>query len=120
MQVNDLVFEEQFQNSTLRPYNCLVDIVRAETVETGIGQKEVLTTLISGVACTIRWKSGMEKIMSNKTTYYLDATLSCRQQAADITTNDRVLFNGDYFEILDVRDFHNLNKVLSIDIRRIQ
>lgn len=100
-------------------YNIKVDVLRIIRASDGIGGwSEGETVLHSNLPCRIVWRRGSEKIFFDKTTHFLDARLYCK--VIDITTKDRIKYNNDVFEIVDVSNPDNLNRFLSIDIKRIE
>jgi len=102
-------------------YNVYVDVVRITLITGSTGMIEVETVVVSSMPADIRWSQGSEKIIFNKETWVRDATLHCRKQAGvDISTNDRIRYQGVDFEIVDVIDVRNLGKLLSLTLRRIK
>ena len=83
------------------------------------GLTEAVSVRYSNVAAHIKWRTGNERIQSDKVTYYRDATLRCRVPGA-ITTKDRIRYNDQDFEIVNVVDVNNLGRLVSIDIKRIE
>jgi len=103
--------------NALAVYNVLVDVIRLTNTNTALGHTESEDTLFSNMPCAIRWKSGSEKILFNKSTHYLDAVLRCRKR--DITTKDRIRLDGSDYEIVDLYDYNNLGRLLVIGLRKI-
>lgn len=120
MQINDTTIAITQHNPALQVYNAFVDVIRLVRVVTSSGTQKSETVIVSNMPCAIRWRSGKERILFNKTTYFRDATLRCRVQAETITTNDIIRHNGLDYEIVSAIDVRNLHKLLVIDIRRVE
>ena len=121
MRVNDLTIKVAAHSPSLQIYNCMVDVVRPVKVTTSTGVVESLTTLASNLMCAIKWKSGSEKILFNKESYFLDAVMTCRViPGVVVKVSDRVVYQGNTFEIVDVISINNLGRRLSVALRRVQ
>lgn len=121
MRINGTTINITAHSPSLQIYNCIVDVVRPVKVPTSTGIGESTTTLISNMECEIEWKREAEKILFDKETYFLDAVLLCRKVAGvTIKTSDRIVYQGDVFEIVGVIDIDNLGRLLRIAIRRIK
>lgn len=102
-------------------YNVTVDVIRDTKVNSSTGVSLTPVTIVTSMPCRIRWTSGREKMMFNKDTHYLDAVLHCRVPAGvTIVTSDRIFYNDEYYEIVDVRDFRNLGVLLEITIKKVE
>lgn len=99
-------------------YNVLVDVVRIAKTNTALGFTEVPTVVVPNMPAHIKFLSGQSKILFNKDTWLLDAIMRCR--TADILVTDRILYNGDYFEIQDIVDVNNLGKLMLVSLKRIE
>ena len=100
--------------------NKKVDIIRISRTADNVGsQVESENVLHSNLPCRINWVRGSERIILGKTTYYRDAKLYCSYQAG-ITVQDRVLFNGVYYDIVNVSDVDSLGKYLIIEIKLME
>ncbi len=120
MRFNDTTIEVDSHNPSLRVYNCAVDVVRPVRVTTSTGQAETTVVLATDWQCAITWKSGVEKILFDKDTYFQDAVLICRViPGVVVKVSDRIVYRGDVFEIVDVRDISNLGRRYRIAIKRI-
>ncbi len=120
MRVNDTTIEVQSHSPSLRVYNCGVDVVRPVRTTTSTGQAETTVALATDWQCAIKWKSGAEKILFGKNSYFLDAVLICRViPGVVVKVSDRIIYLGDAFEIVDVRDINNLGLRYKIALRRI-
>ena len=98
-------------------YNVKVNIIRITRATDGLGGRtESETTLHTDLPCRINWVNGNERIMFNKTTYYRDAKLYCR--VTDITVADRVVYEGIYYDIVNVSNVDNMNRFLTIEMKR--
>lgn len=121
MQINSTTIDITGHNPSLQIYNCTVDVLRPVKVVISTGVAESYTTLVSNWACAIRWKTGRERIMFDKTSYFMDAELTCRVPGGvTIKTTDRVVYNSDVFEIVGLTDIQNLGRRLRISIKRIE
>lgn len=120
MRVGNTIIATSFTPS-VAVYNILVNVVRVTKVSGALGSAESEADLVTNMSARIRWARGKEKLQFNKQTYYRDATLHCRKPAGvTITTKDRISYNGESFEIVDVRDFRNLGRLLSIELKRLE
>lgn len=117
IQVNDTTIVASGGTNALKVYNCLVDVIRLTKTNVGGIAAETPVTLHTNMQCTIKWKSGGEKILFNKETHYLDAVLRCRK--VDITTKDKIEYKGKTYKIVDLYDDRNLGKLLVIALRKI-
>ncbi len=118
IQVNDTIITADGTTNALKVYNCLVNIIRATKANTALGTSESEVTLHTNLQCTIKWKRGRERILFNKTTHDLDAIMRCRK--VDITVNDRVVYQGKTYEIVDLYDYNNLGRLLVIALRKLE
>ncbi len=119
MQINRTTIDITAHNPALQIYNVVVDVIRLVKVPGSTGIDETEVVLVSGLQAHIRWRTGRERILFDKTTWFRDATLKCRVQAVTITTHDRIRHNGLDFEIVSLIDVNNLGRRLLMDIRRI-
>ncbi|KKN57516.1 hypothetical protein LCGC14_0561330 [marine sediment metagenome] len=100
-------------------YNLTVDVVRAAKTVTSRGQTEVLTTVVTAMQGDIVWLKGKEALKFNKETHMLDGVLHCRVPAGvTIVESDRIVYNGDTYQIVDVEDVRNLGVLLKITIKK--
>lgn len=120
MQINDTTIAITQHNPALQIYNVFVNVIRLVRVVTSSGTQKSETVIVSNMPCEIRWRTGKERILFDKTTYFRDATLRCRVQAETITTKDVISYDGLKYEIVSVIDLRNLHKLLVIDIRRVE
>lgn len=118
--VNDTTIAITRHTPALQVYNVFVDVIRLVKVVTSTGTQDDETVIVGNMPCKIRWRTGRERILFDKTSYFRDATLRCRVQAATITTNDIIRHAGLDYEIVSVIDDRNLGVLLIIDIRRVQ
>lgn len=99
-------------------FNTKVDIIRFTKASDGMGGGvEAEGVLHSNLPCRINWVRGSEKIFTSKDTWFRDAKLYCG--IIDITTKDRVLYSGDYYEIVNVSNVDNANKYLIVEIKLV-
>lgn len=116
-----VIVEAAGHTNSLSVYNCFVNVIRVVKTSTAVGISETPTTIVTNMPCRIRWHTGKEKLRFEKQTYYRDATLHCRIPAGvTITEKDRIVFNEETFEIVDVQDFRNLGKLLVIGMKRTE
>ena len=102
-------------------YNVTVDVIRDTVVVSALGNARTPVVIVNDMACEIKWLSGRERVLFNKDTHILDAILKCRVPAGvTITNTDRVYFNSQYYDIVDVIDFNNLGVLLEIGIRKVE
>ena len=121
MRINNTIIDVTAHNPALRIYNVVVDVLRPVKVVTSTGVAESTITLVSNLMCAIRWKSGSERILFDKITHYLDATLRCRRPAGvTLTTDDRIRHDSKDYEIVDIVDVNNLGRLLKMSIRKVE
>ncbi len=100
-------------------YNLTADVIRVTKTRTSRGQTEVPVTVVSGLPCDILWLKGKEMIKFNKDTHTLDGILKCRvPSGVNILVSDRILYNGDTYEITNIYDVRNLGVLLEIAIKK--
>lgn len=120
MQIGSTTISITQSNPSLQIYNVIVSVIRPVNEVTSTGTEETETTLIASLSAHIVWRTGRERILFDKSTYFRDATLICRTPAGVvITTRDRVRHNGLDYEIVSLIDIRNLGRRLRMDIRRI-
>ena len=99
-------------------FNAKVNILRITSTTSAVGQTETSNTLHSNMPCRINWKCGSEKIFFAKNSYFRDGKLFCR--VVDITNKDRVQYNSKTYQIVDVNNVDESNRLLVLDIRIIE
>ena len=100
-------------------YNLTVNVVRAAKTITSRGQTEALTTIVTNMPGDIMWVRGKEAIKFNKETHTLDGVLHCRVPAGvTIVESDRIVYGGETYQIIDVKDVRNLGVLLEITIKK--
>lgn len=118
--VGSTVIEATSTTCKLQVYNCLVSFIRMTILPGALGNAEVPTTLVT-LMSHIKWTSGSERIMFNKETHYLDAILRCRKPAGiTIKTTDKMIYNGETYEIVGPYDPHNLGTLLVMGLKKIK
>lgn len=101
-------------------YNLTVDIIRDTFSTDGEGTVKTPVILVSSLPSHIAWIKGRQRVMFNKDTHYLDAVVHCRMpEGVTVKVTDRVLYDGEYFEIVDTEDVNNLGTLLRIAIRKV-
>jgi len=101
--------------------NAKVDILRVTKIANDPpdgGWTEAENVLHNNLPCRINWTKGIEKVQFKKDTHYSDAKLFCR--VVDITTDDKVVYDGKKYEIVDVNDPDNKHKRLVLDLKLIK
>lgn len=102
-------------------YNLTVDVVRMTRVNSSEGMSETSVTVVNLMAGHIQWLSGKEKLLFNKETHILDAVLHCRKPVgATILQSDKIVYNGETYEIVDIKNVNNLDVLLQIAIKKIK
>ncbi len=98
----------------------MVDVVRMDKTNTGLGATETPQTIVANMPCSIKWLQGKEKILFDKETHFMDGVLKCRKPTgATIKTTDKILYNTEYYEIVDLIDVNNLGVLLTITIKKV-
>ena len=100
-------------------FNTHANIIRFSKVEdsSGLGGwTEAETVLHENLPCRINWLRGSERVQFDRDTYYQDAKLYCR--VVDVTTRDRVQYNGVTYEIVDVANVDSMNRYMVLALRR--
>jgi len=118
IQAGETAIEATSVTNGVAIYNIVVDVIRMTKVTSGTGTTETPVTIVSNMLCSIKWKSGGEKILFNKETHYLDAVLRCRKSVT-ILCSDKISYNGDTYEIVDLYDYNNLGRLYVIAIKKI-
>lgn len=95
-----------------------VNILRITSTPGAMGQTEVPNVLHNNLPCRINWKRGSEKIFFGKNSYFRDGKIYCR--VVDITVKDRVAYKGKTYQIVDVNNTDESNKLLVLDIRIVE
>jgi len=120
LQVGETAIKATSVTNRVAIYNIVVDVIRMTKVTSGTGTTETPVTIVSNMLCSIKWKSGGEKILFNKETHYLDAVLRCRKPpGVTIVKTDKIKYNGEMYEIVDMYDFNNLGTLLVIAINKV-
>ena len=100
-------------------FNSKIDILRVdETTDTYGSRTESVWVLYHDVPCRINWSRGKERIQFDKNTYYRDAKVYCRP--LQVSVNDRVRYNDVVYEIVNVANFDNMNRLILLEIKLIQ
>ena len=106
--------------NSLQVYNVAVDVISIAYTNTALGTTEVETTVHTSLPCTIKWKSGKEKILFDKKTHMLDAIMRCRVVVPAITSKNRIKYNSEYYDIVDIYDFNNLGTLYVIGLKKVE
>ena len=121
IQVGDTKIEASSVVNSMSIYNVLVNVIRDTKVSDRTGTSRVPVVIVNSMPCHIKWLKGKEKLLFNKKTHLLDAILKCRKPAGVVVaTTDRIFYDPDYYEIVDVIDENNLGTLLEIAIRKIK
>ncbi len=119
IQVGDTAIEMTSVVNSVAVYNILCNVVRDTKANSSEGVGLTPVVKVTDMPGHIKWLSGREKILFNKKTHLLDAILHCQVPAGfTIVNTDRIYYNGEYYDIVDVRDFNNLGVLLEIAIRK--
>ena len=101
-------------------YNLTVNVIRDDVVSDENGTSRTPVTLVNLMPCAIRWLSGKEKLLFNKDTHVLDGLLSCRVPVGvTIVQSDKIVYNEETYEIVDIQNVNNLGVLLRIAIRKV-
>ena len=102
-------------------YNILCNVIRDDKVNSSEGQSVTPVAIVTNMPGHIKWLSGREQVLFNKQTHILDGILHCRVPVGvTIVNTNRILYNGDYYNIVDIRDFRNLGVLLEIALRKVK
>ncbi len=118
--VGDSEIDITSHTNSLAVYNVAVDVIRITYTTTALGPTESENTIHTSLPCAIKWKSGNEKILFDKKTHYLDAIMRCRKVTPEITEKDRIKYNNEYYDIVDLYDFNNLGTLLEIVLKKVE
>ena len=118
--VGDTNFDMTSVVNSISSYNVTVDVIRITKVNGALGISETDVDIVNDLPCDIKWKTGREKILFDKETHLLDAVLHCQKPAGvDIVNTDKISYNSEDYEIVDVVDVNNLGVLLVIGIKKI-
>jgi len=96
-----------------------VNVVRTTKTAGALGGwTEVENVLHLNLKCRINWKRGSEKIFFGKDAYFRDGKLFCR--IVDVTTKDKVIYNGVAYNIVDVNNTDEVGKFLVLDLKLVE
>ena len=99
-------------------FNAKVNILRITSTPGAMGETEVANVLHHNLSCRINWKSGTQRILFNKDTYFRDGKLFC--SVVDITTEDRVQYGSVIYEIVGMNNVDEVGKFLVLDIKLVK
>lgn len=99
-------------------YNVIVDVIRITKTITSGGQSEAEVVAVNDLSAHIKWLNSTTKMLFNKQTWVLDAIMNCR--TADILITDRIRYDGDDFEIVDIIDVNNLGVLMKVALKRVE
>ena len=120
LQIGDTSIDCSYITNSVAVYNITCDVIRDTKTNSSTGIEITPVTIVTSLPCHIKWKSGREKVLFTKDTHYLDAILHCRVPAGvTIVTSDRIYYNSEYYEIVDVRDFRNLGTLLELTLKKV-
>ncbi len=121
IQVGDTSIELTGTTNSVAVYNLTADVIRDTKVNSSEGVAVTPVVLVNDMLCAIKWLSGRESLLFNKQTHMLDGILKCRVPAGVTVTNtDRILYNSEYYDIVDVLDVNNLGVLLEIALRKVK
>lgn len=100
-------------------FNIKVDVLRMSKTSGALGGwTEVKNVLHKNLRCRINWKRGSEKIFFAKNTYFRDARMFCR--VVDINVKDRVKYGSKTYEVVDVANVDESNRLMTLDLKLIE
>ena len=100
-------------------YNVTVDVLRMTNTSDDMGGwTEVEVILHNDLKCRINWVRGSEKVMFDRDTWFRDAKMYCG--VVDILTKDRVLYNGNTYEVVNVSNVDNMDRYMVVDLRLVE
>jgi len=118
MNINGKKFAVSSSSITPAIYNVTVDVIRITNTVTAGGQTEVETVVVNNLSAHIKWLNSTTKMLFNKQTWMIDAIMNCR--TADILIADRIRYNGNDFEIVDIIDVRNLGRLMKVALKRVE
>ncbi len=98
--------------------NSKINILRVISTPGAFGQTEVSNVLHNNLPCRINWKTGSDRILFDKDTYFRDGVLWCR--VVDVTRTDRVQHNDKVYEIVDMENVSEKSQHLKITIKIVE
>lgn len=100
-------------------FNKKMNVERVIKTEDGLGSyTETWQPVFIDVPCRINWVRGNEKIFFSKNSYFRDAKIFCG--IIDIGVKDRVVIDGQSFDIVNVSNVDNVNKYLTLEVKKIE
>lgn len=70
----------------------------------------------TNVPCRIKWSQGQEKVMFGKDNWFRDAKVYC--PVLDITVEDRLVYNAQEYDIVDVANPGEADRFMVLQIKR--
>ena len=98
--------------------NILIQSLTESQTNTGAVNR-VYATKYPVVPCRINWKSGKESVILNKENYQIHGIIYCSTDY-EITTNDRVLYDGIYYNVISYANTDEVSKFQKILISNIK
>lgn len=95
-----------------------INILRITSTQGAMGSIEVPNVLHSNLPCRINWKSGSQRILFDKDTYFRDGVIYCR--VVDITTKDRAQYGSVIYEIVEVKNADEVGRFLALTIKLVE
>jgi len=100
-------------------FNTTIDVVRITRTNSALGSDETTTTLHDDLAAKWVWSNGDEAIVVGKVSRKVEASVFT--SVVDIKSSDRITYDSNSYEILDVQKHNNtLNKYLKIRVGRLR
>jgi len=97
-------------------YNSKIDVYRTDKISDGMGSWYTTENLVyENLPCRINWVKGAEKIQFDKNTYYRDGKVYCRP--VEITTDYCIKYNGVTYDVVNVSNVDNMNRLLVLEIK---
>lgn len=117
----DSEIDISYAEPSVAVYNLTVNVIRMTEVSDRDGTSQEPVTIVNLMPAHIQWLSGKEKILFNKETHILDAVLHCRKPVGvTILQSDKIIYNEETYEIVDIVNVNNLNVLLRIAIRKVK
>lgn len=95
-----------------------INILRVTSISSAMGLTETETVLHRNLPCRINWKSGSQRILFDKDSYFRDGVVYCRVVA--ITTKNRAQYGSVIYEIVDVHNADEIGRFLVLTIKLVE
>lgn len=95
-----------------------INILSIASTPGAMGSTETETVLYRNLPCRINWKSGSQRILFDKDTYFRDGVIYCRVVA--VTTENRIRYGSVIYEIVDVHNADEVGRFLVLTIKLVE